>query len=448
MKNSKKLLSLLLAVAMLASVFTVMASAYTYTGTVVAGNINVKYTVEKVDSVPANDATGSAEWVADNIYAVTVWAQCDSALTTLTAPLHYNKAHFSPITLSDGECTYPLGAGLDQDTYYTDMGEGSVYAYSLGDYMNNTGMFKADGSTAASKALAKCIGLGNANSAGIDIITELVSPDHTLYSKWGAGLPANTGVLYVNIDVAGKTKTAYLNTISGIETSRDWNRMFTFYFETLPGVTEEDVIGDEFGVYTADCFTVDGATDDAGYGYFVNATTTIVGNPTKNVVENATIVETSILNPLKNQIKFGVNEEGASDGTFDYRMLAVITGADFTATFTDVDTAKGMITEMGFVHAISDDGSVIDMATARGVVNGTAANGYTLTKVNYLSTSISSGNYVMSLFIDNIPAADKGNTVSAIAYIKTADAIYFYPVVASAQFSGLYDTYYSQAFPA
>lgn len=448
MKTSKKLLSLLLAVAMLASVFTVMASAYTFTGAVVAGNVNYKYTVEKVDSVPANDATGSAEWVADNIYAVTVWAQCDSAITMITAPVHYNKAHFAPITLSDGDCTYPQGAGLDQDTYYTDMGEGTVYAYSLGDYMNNTGMYKADGSTAASKALAKCIGLGNSNSAGMDIITELVSPDHTLYSKWGAGLPANTGVLYVNIDVAGKTKTAYLNTISGIETSTDWNRMFTFYFETLPGVTEEDVIGDEFGVYTADCFTVDGVTDDSGYGYFVNATTAVVGNPTKNVVENATIVETSILNPLKNQIKFGVDDTGASDGTFDYRMLAVITGADFADTFTNVNTAKETITEMGFVHAISNDGSVINMATARGVVNGTAANGYTLTKVNYLSTSISSGNYVMSLFIDNIPAADKGNTVSAIAYIKTADAIYFYPVVASAQFSGLYDTYYSQAFPA
>lgn len=448
MKNSKKLLSLLLAVAMLASVFTVMASAYTFTGAVVAGNVNYKYTVEKVDSVPANETAGSEAYTADNIYAVTVWAQCDSAITMVTAPVHYNKAHFSPIMLVADGVTYPQGAGLDQDTYYTDMGEGSVYAYSLGDYMNNTGMFKADGSTAASKALAKCIGLGNANSAGIDIITELVSPDHTLYSKWGAGLPANTGVLYVNLDVAGKTKTAYLNTISGIEVSKDWNRMFTFYFETLPGVTEEDVIGDEFGVYTTDCFTVDGVTEESGYGYFVNATTAVVGNPTKNIVENAVIAETSILNPLKNQIKFGVDAEGASDGTFDYRMLAVITGDDFTATFTDVATAKAVITEMGFVHAISNDGSVIDLTTAKGVVNGTAANGYTLTKVNYLSTSISSGNYVMSLFIDNIPAADKGNTVSAIAYIKTVDTIYFYPVVASAQFSGLYDTYYSQAFPA
>ena len=283
MKSSKKLLSLFLAVVMVFSVLTVMASAYTV-GPEVAGDINYKYTVEKVASVPTTEA-GSVEYTADNLYAVTAWMQCDSAVMNVTIPFHYNKAKFSLITLSDGSVTYPAGAGLSQDTYVTDMGESAVYAYTLGDFMNNTGMYNAAGGTAATKALAKCIGLGNSNSAGIDKVVEIVSPDHSLYSKWGAGLPENTGVMYASLNVTGKSKTAYFNTIEGIETSTEWVKMITVYFESLT----EDVEGAEFGVFTDDCFTVDGATDEAGYGYFVNATTSVVGNPNKNVVSNAKV---------------------------------------------------------------------------------------------------------------------------------------------------------------
>lgn len=304
MVNSKKLLSLFLAVVMVFSVLTVMASAYTV-GPEVEGDINVKYTVEKATTVPET-AAGSAEYTADNIYAVSVWMKSTRAVNVLTAPVHFDKTLFAPIMLFDGEVTYPAGAGFGVDDYYDNMGEGTLYAYAEGDYLNNTGMYKANGTTATTKALAKCIGLGNANSEGVTITAELVGPGHPLYNKWGAGLPENTGVMYVNLDVAAKTKTAYLNTISGIETNTDWNKMFTFYFETLEGVTAADVAGAEFGVYTDDCFTVDGASDDAGYGYFAGATTAVAGNPNKNVVENA-VLAAAPSNPIyhvKNQIQW------------------------------------------------------------------------------------------------------------------------------------------------
>ena len=284
MVNSKKLLSLFLAVVMVFSALTVMASAYTRVETEGTADIDVKYTVEKVDTVPETSA-GSAEWSADNIYAVTVWMKSAKPVDIFIVPFHYNKTLFSPITLSDGECTYPYGAGMDQDTYYSDMGEGAIYAYSLGDYMNNTGMYKATGATATTKALAKCIGLGNSNSEGITITTELVSPDHTLYNKWGAGLPENTGVLYTSLNVATKTKTAYLNTIEGIETYTDWVRMFTVYFEAIA----DDVTGAEFGVFTDNCFTLDGNYDGTGSAYFVSATSYQALVPTMNVVSNAVI---------------------------------------------------------------------------------------------------------------------------------------------------------------
>ena len=284
MKNSKKLLSLFLAVVMIFSMISVVASAYTV-GPDIADGVNYKYTVEKVDTVPET-AAGSEEWTADNIYAVSVWMKASMGVDALTAPIHFDKTLFSPIMLSDGEVTYPHGAGFGVDDYYENMGEGVLYAYAEGDYLLNTGMYKADGSTATSKALAKCIGLGNENSAGVTITAELVSPDHPLYSKWGAGLPANAGVMYVNLDVAGSAKSAYLNTIEGINYSTDWNKMFTVYFETI---TDADVSGAKFGVFTDDCFTVDANFDATGAGYFVGTSSYQALRPATNVVSNAVI---------------------------------------------------------------------------------------------------------------------------------------------------------------
>ncbi len=361
MVKSRKLLSLFLAVVMVFSVLTVMASAYTV-GPEVAGNINYKYTVEKVATVPATDA-GSAEYTADNIYAVSLWMQSNAPVMQFTAPFHFDKTKFSPIMLFDGEVTYPHGAGFSVDDYYSSMGEGAIYAYSLGDYMNNTGMYKQDGSTATTKALAKCIGLGNSNSAGMDITAELVSPDHTLYSKWGAGLPENTGVMYANVNVTGKTKTAYLNTIEGIETSTAWNKMFTVYFEAIV----DDVEGAEFGVYTEDCFTVDGVTDEAGYGYFVNATTSVVGNPTKNVVSNAKVEAEKLVYHVKNQIQWADKDANTVNlgvvAGFDIEDIA-INFNDF-GTSTDVTAVGAKVTINGkddtkterFVYAMNDGNS-------------------------------------------------------------------------------------------
>lgn len=350
MVNSKKLLSLFLAVVMVFSVLTVMASAYTV-GPEVAGDMNFKYSVEKVDVVPET-AAGSAEYTADNIYAVTVWVQSDNAIECITAPVHFDKTLFAPIMLFDGEVTYPTGAGFGVDDYYENMGEGALYAYAEGDYLNNTGMYKADGSNATTKALARCIGLGNANSEGVTITAELVGPGHPLYNRWGAGLPENTGVMYVNLDVIGVTKTAYLNTLDGINHDTGWNRMFTFYFETLPGVSKDDVAGAEFGVYTDDCFTVDG-TCDTNAGYFVSATARKGLNPNKNVVENAFLASAPVVtNPIyhvKNQIQW-------ADKAANTVNLGVVAGfdiADIDIAFNEAGTSTN-VDKVGAVVTLGD----------------------------------------------------------------------------------------------
>ncbi|MBO5333635.1 MAG: hypothetical protein J6B37_05940 [Clostridia bacterium] len=470
MVKSKKLLSLFLAVVMILSTFAVMASAYTM-GADIADGINYKYTVEKVGTVPET-AAGSAEWSADNIYAVSIWMKASKGVDVMTAPLHYNKTLFAPIMLSDGECTYPVGAGMDQDSYYTDMGEGAVYAYSLGDYMNNTGMYKANGTTATTKALAKCIGLGNSNSAGVSVISELVSPDHPLYNKWGAGLSDTTGVLYVNLNVATKAKTAYLNTIEGVNYSTDWNKMFTFYFETLPGVTDADVVGAEFGVFTPDCFTLDGNFDATGSAYYVGATSYASEVPKFNVSGNAVVEAsgpefpaTSIVNPLKGQIRFHSNDAGEYAGSYDVRALAKITGTDFAATFTDEATAKEMITEVGFVFAAGSNVAAPSAADVMSVVeSGATVNGLTKKPVNFISRSASlfgEGNYGFSCVVTDMTDDDYDNSLVAVAFIaydsdgdsdgdgkpEAADAYAYYPAAQTVSFAELFDAQYDNAFP-
>lgn len=429
MVKSKKLLSLFLAVVMALSVFTVMASAYTI-GAEKAGDINYKYTVEKVDTVPAT-AAGSAEYSADNIYAVSVWMQSNKPVNFATVPVHFNKAHFSPIMLFDGEVTYPYGAGFGVDDYYSNMSEGTLYAYAEGDYLKNTGMYKADGSKATTKALAKCIGLGNSNSEGVTITAELVSPDHPLYSAWGVGLPANTGVMYVNLDVASKTKTAYLNTIEGITASADWNKMFTFYFEKI---TDEDVTGDEFGVYTSDCFTVDGVVDESGYAYFAGATSYVAGNPNKNIVSNAVITP---VYAKGSQIRFNGTEADGAKANFDVRTRAAMTADDFNKICGSEDNAKALAAagklQVGFVYTAG----TMDVATAKAVATGTAADGYFNKTVTYIQST--GTEYVWTCLIKN---ADYDASVQALGYIIVDGTPYYFGAASTTTFSDLYDTWY------
>ncbi len=433
MKFSKKLLSLFLAVVMVLSTFVVMAAAYTTVDSAVSGNINVKYSVEKVSTVPANEDAGSEEYTADNIYAVTIWMQCDEAVDVFTAPVHYNKTHFAPIMAVVDGATIPYGSGLSQDSYATEateLGIGSgLYAYTHGDYMKNTLMYKADGSTTTSKLSAKCIGLGSASSAGVTVNAELVSPDHELYNKWGAGLPENTGVLYVNLDVSSKAKTAYLNTISGIEADTGWNKMFTLYFESI---TDANVYGDEFGCLTDDCFTVDGTTDEYA-GYFTAATTVVAGNPTKNVVSNATA--TPVVN-YTSQIRY----TGAVDGDyapFDIRSRAGISADEFAALCGDDAAAEEAIKAVGFVYT---DGSVAFCeADAEAAIAAKATTGaYVYKECTEIVKDATNGRYFWSCMITG---AEYEGTMNAYGFITVGDKTYFVNVDQFTDFNVLYDAY-------
>lgn len=155
----------------------------------------------------------------------------------------------------------------------------------------------------------------------------------------------------------------------------------------------------------------------------------------------------SIVNPLegsRGQIRFP-KVDGVYGGKFDIRALAEIKGDAFDATFGDQATAKEMISEIGFVFATGSNVAAPSMDDVKNVVeNGGSAAGYNKKVVNYISTSMSPGNYVFSCMVADIPDAQQNNSLVAIGYIIYTDAngdtqYAYYDEAQIIEFKPLYD---------
>lgn len=183
-------------------------------------------------------------------------------------------------------------------------------------------------------------------------------------------------------------------------------------------------------------------------------TTETMGDVVIGGAEEATLAMTT----WKQQIKFGVDKDGAYNDTFSARTFVEFT--NFSEVFDDAadalntDDGDGLL-EVGFVYKVGD----FDEATAKGYVEaGVVAkdgpkemtdDGYTVDRRAYVSTTAKAGGYVMGSTIADIPAADKTTEVTVLAYAKYTtggEPVYVYHPV-SGTFETLYNTYYSQAFP-
>ncbi len=461
MKFSKKLLSLLLAVVMIAASLSTVAFAWTATGEIESGNgdVNVKYTVAKVDSTPEMK-DGTPSYVGDDIYAVTVWGQSEVPLTALTGTVHYNKAHYTPITIFDGDFTYP-GTGdnmvIDPENYYAEMGEGTNYIYSFGSYMNDTGMYRNTGATADTASLARYIGMGNANHPGIGVQTQYVSPDNPLFEKYSAGVDTDTyGIMFMQVNVGAKTKSAYFNTyckdkVFGV--SSEWVDLFTLYFQRNEGVTDADCVGDIFGNTAVGSFCMDAATDTSG-NYYQTASTKVTVPPI-NLVSNATVEASAkpelIVENYKQQIRFDKNGNDYA-GTFDVRFLSTISNfdeyyPDFVQDTNDGANSTGhTITRAGYLFN-KDNAIVVEDALEQ-----IASENYEYSQVdvNHIAVSYTSNgetkNYVLGAVVNNVN--DSNAVYSAMAYVVYDDGAIAYAVEQQKSFSGLYNDYYDDAFGA
>lgn len=151
----------------------------------------------------------------------------------------------------------------------------------------------------------------------------------------------------------------------------------------------------------------------------------------------------------KEQIRFDlVGGSGANannyKGTFDYRMLATIDNFD-EVIGTDYDK----VLDVGFIF---NKGADIDLAAAKAQVEGGGDAIYSQVRNVYVSTAYQGKTYVISCLVNNIKDADVSTALSAMAYVVYTDAngetAYAYSDVKTKTFDVLYNTYYSQAFPA
>lgn len=170
-------------------------------------------------------------------------------------------------------------------------------------------------------------------------------------------------------------------------------------------------------------------TDDYGFG------------TVKFTVEGAT--EASIIKDGGSNIRFrGIGQNGtAADYTgegFDVRTVATISEADFKAKFTDDATAIEKITDIGFVYAAKSKVATFDVATAKAVAQGTAAEGYVKAPVNYIQHEADGADYRFTCLIKNIPDADQTDAVSALAYVCFNGEYIFADAAIVADYTELY----------
>lgn len=162
-----------------------------------------------------------------------------------------------------------------------------------------------------------------------------------------------------------------------------------------------------------------------------------------NILANMAPAASSIIKDGGSNIRFrGIGQNGtAADYTgegFDVRTVATISEADFKAKFTDDATAIEKITDIGFVYAAKSKVATFDVATAKAVAQGTAAEGYVKAPVTYIQHAADGADYRFTCLIKNIPDADKTDAVSALAYVCFDGEYIFADAAIVADYTELY----------
>jgi hypothetical protein len=373
MKNTKRVLSVVLAVVMAFSALSLVAFAHSATGAEVDGTASIKYEVTQVASADDIINGGTYTAVNNDIYAVSVLvkAPADIGIYYLAIPIQFDNSKFEPLMCIDSGDTYSGYKG-----FYADTDVYSISMYSLPARFADTNMYKADGSVTTSSMSAKVFGLANTKAGATTYTVQFEDTGVPGANKFTAGLAANVGVVYFAIDsTGGVNKTAYLNTVGGLLNTTDYLEMITFYFRRAEGVSEADCYGSEFGVldFDTNAFGLQMTSQTATSGGFVLG----AANPKAqlNIINGAVETPVKALATLtangakSQQIMFHLDAAATSPyaladvTSVDYRFVAQFSNTAFPI---DYDTSNGKINstdiaEVGFVMARKDQATADDL---------------------------------------------------------------------------------------
>ena len=183
---------------------------------------------------------------------------------------------------------------------------------------------------------------------------------------------------------------------------------------TVLGYAEEAYI--DYIAYSNDAANggIQGYDDDYGFGTTYNYG---FNNLTVTIGETAAA---SIIKDGGSQIRFrGISQTGTAadyQGEFDVRTVAKISEADFAAKFTDEATAIEKITDIGFVYARTSKVADFNLETAKQVAQGADIAGYTKKQISHIQHT-AGNDYQFTCLVENIPDADKTDSLNALAYV-------------------------------
>ena len=362
MKNTKKVLSVVLAVIMALSALTLVAFAHSWTGVEDDSTVSVKYEVTQVASAFDTYSETTYTAVDNDIYAVTVYAKTPAnnlGMLYFAVPIQYDNTKFEPMMLMDeGDlyCGYP--------GFYGDVDIKDVSFYKLPERFSDPNMYKADGTVTTSSVQGKVLGLGNSKAGALTVTSQFEDVGVPGADVFTAGYPADRSAVLVILDDSSLvSKTAWLNTENGLINASDYLEMITVYFHRIDGVSEADCYGAEFGCAANSYGTQITCFEAANGGYAVGTDPKIQINYINGAVEAPIkpLMALTALNGAKSQAICFNLAEGATPTytaddvtTVDYRFVAQFSTTAYPIAYNEsthkITNANG-INEVGFVMA-------------------------------------------------------------------------------------------------
>ena len=157
----------------------------------------------------------------------------------------------------------------------------------------------------------------------------------------------------------------------------------------------------------------------------------------------------SIVEYSKTQIRFhGIGKDSpasAYQNDFDVRTVARITEENFQATFDANDeVAATMIEEAGFVYASKSKVEKMDLDKAKSVAEGGSVTYYKKVPVQYMQHA--NGEYIFTCLITNVGDVNRYSGISCLGYVKDTEGNYYYfDGVQEVSYEALFEQYFPKA---
>lgn len=374
MKKASKVLSIVLVLAMLCSLFALSASA--------AEPATISLSATQTSSSP-------------DIYKVTVSTQCDYTLQNMNMILLYDKTAFKLIRntgIADTSASNANGYKKEGDMADDNLYDGSISHPVFGDSIDQ---FNPD--------------YGYANGVGSGSFTFQVKPAAAAYGT----LSQDTWQAMLFDWTANFDDNALL-----FDCRAEATPVFSFYLQKLdtaqPGNYEVGIItGCKVPVIVYDpSNAIDSYSTTDGLKADIN-----VENAFINIGEE---VAGPVVAKSKAEVKMTPNSPTTVEDAFQFRVTSVITDADWDTYFAN--TAAGgnnAITKLGFVAYKGTAG--FDMETAKSVAKGGTAAGYDVATTTYVQKETDSSDAYFGAIIQ-ITSAETRSDATYIAYVEYTDA--------------------------